>query len=51
MKTDIICKIDEFLNCPNNCENYEEREVCLVLLKRKLAEYVTRIKRRKIRSK
>lgn len=38
MKTDIICKIDESLNCPQNCENYEERDVCLILLRLRLAE-------------
>lgn len=40
MKADIICKIDGLLNCPTNCENYEERDVCLILLKLKLAEGV-----------
>jgi len=38
MKTDIICKIDENLRCPESCDNYEERDVCLILLKIKLAE-------------
>jgi hypothetical protein len=38
MKTDIVCKIDELLSCPRNCENYEERGVCLILLKLKLTE-------------
>lgn len=40
MKTDIICKIDKNLRCPENCDNYEERSVCLILLKLKLAKGV-----------
>lgn len=39
MKTDIICKFDRSrLRCPETCDNYEEREVCLILLRIKLAE-------------
>ncbi len=38
MKTDIICKIDKSLICPESCDNYEERDVCLILLKIKMAE-------------
>lgn len=43
MKPDNICQYDKYGYCPDTCDQYEERDVCLELLKHKLAnDYLRR---------